>query len=64
MRSIILVTQWFPPEHAPIGHMILELAKGLANSGWDVTVVTGFPNHPSGVVFDGYRKTGIPSLMQ
>ena len=56
MRSIILVTQWFPPEHAPIGHMILELAKGLANTGWDVTVVTGFPNHPSGVIFDGYRK--------
>ena len=56
MKSIIIVTQWFPPEHAPIGHMYLELAQSLVEQGWAVTVITGFPNHPRGVVFDGYKK--------
>jgi len=56
MKSIHIVTQWFPPEHAPIGHMLLELAESLGKQGWKVTVITGFPNHPRGIVFDGYRK--------
>lgn len=50
------VTQWFPPEHTPIGYMIRELAEETARNGWDVTVITGFPNHPQGAVFKGYRK--------
>ena len=53
---IFMITQWFPPEHAPIGQMMLELASGLAKSGHKITVVTGFPNHPSGKVFPGYHK--------
>lgn len=56
MRSVHIVTQWFPPEHTPIGHMLLELAESLASQGWDVTVITGYPNHPGGVVYDGYKK--------
>jgi colanic acid biosynthesis glycosyl transferase WcaI len=56
MKTIHIITQWFPPEHAPIGHMYLELAESLVEQGWDVTVITGFPNHPRGVVFAGYKK--------
>ena len=56
MKSIYIVTQWFPPEHAPIGHMLLELSELLGRNGWNITIITGFPNHPRGVVFDGYRK--------
>jgi colanic acid biosynthesis glycosyl transferase WcaI len=56
MKSIYIVTQWFPPEHAPIGHMLLELAQSLSKQGWKLTVITGFPNHPRGIVFDGYKK--------
>jgi colanic acid biosynthesis glycosyl transferase WcaI len=59
LREIVLVTQWFPPEQAPIGHMLLELGTGLAARGWNVTVVTGFPNHPKGEVFAGYRKQWV-----
>ena len=33
-----------------------ELAAALVRSGWEVTVITGFPNHPSGVVLGGYTK--------
>ncbi len=55
-RKAYLVTQWFPPEQAPIGYMIRELALELVRAGWKVTVITGFPNHPSGVVFKGYNR--------
>lgn len=53
---ITIVTQWYPPEQAPFGRMMHELATFLARSAWDVTVITGFPNHPSGKVFEGFRK--------
>lgn len=54
--KITLITQWFPPEQAPIGYMIKELAEALATEGHEVTIITGFPNHPAGMVFGGYRK--------
>ena len=54
--KIVLLSQWYPPEQAPIGYMIQELAQSLATRDHDVTVITGFPNHPSGIVFGGYRK--------
>lgn len=54
--SVVIVSQWFPPEHAPIGYMLKELASFMADKGWDVEVVTGFPNHPSGRVHANYAK--------
>jgi colanic acid biosynthesis glycosyl transferase WcaI len=56
IMRIFIITQWFPPEHAPIGQMMLELAAGLVKRGHKVTVFTGFPNHPSGKVFSGYYR--------
>lgn len=53
---LVIVTAWYPPEPAPFGRMMQELAEDLATRGWDVTVITGFPNHPSGVVHEGFRK--------
>lgn len=53
---IIILSQWYPPEQAPIGYMVRELAQAMVASGHKVTVITGFPNHPSGVVFGGYTK--------
>jgi colanic acid biosynthesis glycosyl transferase WcaI len=50
-----LICQYFPPEVAPIGVMVSELAHDLALSGHEVTIFTGFPNHPQGVVFAGYK---------
>lgn len=51
MRVTIL-TQWFPPE--PI-RIPLDLALGLQRRGWDVEVVTGFPNYPSGKLYPGFK---------
>lgn len=54
--KLVLVSQWYPPEQAPIGYMVRELAQAMIARGHEVTVITGFPNHPSGNVFGGYRK--------
>ena len=51
MRVVIL-TQWYPPEPAVL---MKELAESLCARGHAVTVVTGFPNYPSGTIYDGYR---------
>ena len=58
-RSVLFLSQWFPPEHAPMGYMLKELAENLAAQGWDVEVVTGFPNHPSGKVQAPHIKQRI-----
>lgn len=47
---------WFPPEQAPIGHIFLTLARRAADAGHSPLVVTGFPNHPTGRLFPGYRR--------
>ena len=49
---ILLVTQLFPPEPQRV---LTELTTGLRDQGHDVTVLTGFPNFPSGKLYPGYR---------
>ena len=53
--SIALICHVYPPEHAPAGVMVSELAEDLAARGHQVTVITGWPNHPAGVLFPGWR---------
>ena len=53
---ILIVTRWFPPEHAPFGQMMRELADSLVCRGYDVDVITSVPSHPAAVVFDGWRN--------
>lgn len=47
-----MLTQWFEPEPAMKG---LKFARRLQELGFEVEVVTGFPNYPGGKVYDGYR---------
>ena len=49
---ILILSQWYPPEPALL---IQELAKTLQEKGHEVTVLTGFPNYPSGKLYPGYR---------
>lgn len=49
---VAFVTQWFPPEPA---HTPLAYALALEARGYDVDVLTGFPNYPSGQVVPPYR---------
>jgi colanic acid biosynthesis glycosyl transferase WcaI len=57
--NLTIITQWFPPEQAPFGRMMLEMATQLAQLGWKVTVITGFPNHPTGRLYPGFRKRWV-----
>lgn len=54
--KIVIICQWYPPEYAPIGVMLQELSRDLAAKGHEITVITGYPNHPLGVLFEGYQK--------
>tara|TARA_B100000579_G_scaffold424051_1_gene427982 strand:- start:2049 stop:3281 length:1233 start_codon:yes stop_codon:yes gene_type:complete len=54
--KIVFICQWFPPEPAPIGVMINELASRLSNEGHQITVITGYPNHPNGLIYKGFKK--------
>jgi len=53
--KITIIVYVYPPEHAPAGVMVHELAESLAASGHEVTVLTGWPNHPQGALFPGWR---------
>jgi len=54
--DVTIVTAWYPPEVAPIGHMMRELAESLVEHGLRVDVVTSVPNHPRGILFTGWRN--------
>lgn len=53
--NIVLICYVYPPEVAPAGVMIRELAEDLSSAGHRVTVLTGWPNHPKGVLFPGFK---------
>lgn len=49
---VLLLTQWFDPEPTFKG---LVFACELVRQGFEVEVLTGFPNYPGGKVYPGYR---------
>jgi len=53
--KILYVSQYFPPEMGAPAARVSELAEIWARDGHQVTVLTGFPNHPTGVVPAEYR---------
>ena len=52
---ILLVSHYFPPEVGAPQARLSELARHWAEEGDDVTVLTGMPNHPTGVIPAAYR---------
>jgi glycosyltransferase involved in cell wall biosynthesis len=54
--KILYVSQYFPPEIGAPAARVYELARHWVDAGHQVTVLTGFPNHPSGVLPPGYRR--------
>lgn len=53
--KILYVSQYFPPEMGAPAARADELSRHWAEAGHEVTVLTGFPNHPTGVVPPEYR---------
>jgi glycosyltransferase involved in cell wall biosynthesis len=55
LMKVLMVCHYFPPEIGAPQARISELARSWAADSDQVTVLTGMPNHPTGVVPDGYR---------
>jgi glycosyltransferase involved in cell wall biosynthesis len=53
--KILYVSQYYPPEMGAPAVRVSELARAWAAEGHEVTVLTGFPHHPTGVVPPSYR---------
>lgn len=54
--KILFLTHYFPPEGNAPASRVGALTKKWAAEGHDVTVVTGVPNVPNGVVYPGYSN--------
>jgi glycosyltransferase involved in cell wall biosynthesis len=53
--KILYVSQYFPPEMGAPAARVSELSRLWQKAGHEVTVLTGFPHYPSGVVPQEYR---------
>jgi glycosyltransferase involved in cell wall biosynthesis len=49
--KILVICQYYYPEPFKIH----EICEGLVNRGHEVTVITGRPNYPDGILFEGYE---------
>lgn len=54
--KILYVSQYFPPEMGAPAARVAELSRHWVSQGHQVTVLTGFPNHPTGIVPPEYRR--------
>ena len=52
--KILFLAHYFQPE--PNMFFGLPFAKGLKEKGYDVEVLTGFPNYPQGKIYKEYQK--------
>jgi glycosyltransferase involved in cell wall biosynthesis len=53
---VLIVTHYFPPETGAPQARLSALAATWAADGDEVTVLTGMPNHPTGVLPPSYRR--------
>lgn len=68
--KVLILSQYFLPETGATTNRIVSLAKGLQADGHDVVVVTAKPNHPEGIIREGYqegvvvedKQEGIPTI--
>lgn len=54
--KILYVSQYYSPEMGAPAARASELARHWAKAGHQVSVLTGFPNHPTGVVPSEWRQ--------
>jgi colanic acid biosynthesis glycosyl transferase WcaI len=52
---ILYISQYFPPEAGATQTRAYEMAKTWVSLGHNVTMLTEFPNHPSGIISASYK---------
>jgi colanic acid biosynthesis glycosyl transferase WcaI len=53
--KVLYISHYFPPEVNAPAVRVSEMAQLWAESGADVTILTCFPNHPTGIIPEEYR---------
>lgn len=53
--NVLFLTQFYWPEVRTAPLNLAALAEDLTAKGHSITVMTGFPNHPYGRLYEGYR---------
>jgi len=53
---ILFLTHYFPPESNAPASRVHEMSRQWVKGGHEVTVITGIPNCPEGIVYEGYRN--------
>ena len=54
--SILIITHYYPPEIGAPQARLSEMAKSWVESDHQVTVITCFPNHPTGIIPKEYQN--------
>jgi glycosyltransferase involved in cell wall biosynthesis len=57
---ILFLSHYFPPEGNAPATRVAALTSRWAVAGHEVTVITGVPSVPDGVVYPGYRNRWLP----
>src|SRR5690625_6781001 len=52
-KRIVILSQFYTPEPHRIASTI---ANTLAERGYEISVVTGYPNRPEGKLYPGYKQ--------
>jgi glycosyltransferase involved in cell wall biosynthesis len=55
-RSVVIISQYFYPDIATTGQLLLELGAGLVHRGQGVTVITAFPTYAAGIPASAYEE--------
>ncbi len=55
-RRAVVVSCVYPPEPVVSAQTSAQVAEGLQSAGFDVTVVTSFPNRPAGKLYPGISR--------
>lgn len=54
--KILFISHYYYPEGNAPATRVHQMTRRWADAGHEVTVITAFPNVPSGVVYEGYRN--------
>ena len=54
--QVLYVSQYYPPEACAPATRVDCFTREWVRSGAEVRVLTGFPNHPEGIVHEEYKK--------
>ena len=54
--KILILTQWYNPVKAAAARRTSKIADHLTQKGHQVTVLTGMPSYPTGILAKKYKK--------